>query len=176
MRMSLLNAVERACARLAPFGWRDLLLQHGLDITSATLREELAKPLQINRTLSGFEDFSVSAMHGIAPGRPADSLLFHAFASPNVSTGARGETLTVFPTAAEIEQVLNYVYGAVPPTLEAFGDQILAIAVFAYEYRPQPETVHRRHADLCFSTRRRRQGWNSGCALRSATTGVLALR
>ncbi|MGY2146982.1 hypothetical protein ACW9I5_30315 [Pseudomonas azotoformans] len=149
--MSLLNAVERACARLAPFGWRDLLLQHGLDITSATLREELAKPLQINRTLSGFEDFSVSAMHGIAPGRPADSLLFHALASPNVSTGARGETLTVFPTAAEIEQVLNYVYGAVPPTLEAFGDQILAIAVFAYEYRPQPETVHRRHADLCFS-------------------------
>lgn len=149
--MSLLNAVERACTRLAPFGWRDLLLLHGLDITSGTLREELANPLRINRTLPGFEDFSDSAMRGIEPGRPADSLLFHAFASPNVSTNIRGEALTEFPTAAEIEQVLNYVYGAVPPSLETFGDQQLAIAVFAYEYRPQPETVHRRQADLCFS-------------------------
>lgn len=113
--MSLLNAVERACTRLAPFGWRDLLLLHGLDITSGTLREELAQPLQINRTLAGFEDFSVSAMRGIEPGRPADSLLFHAFASPNVSTDIRGEALTEFPTVAEIEQVLNYVYGAAPP-------------------------------------------------------------
>lgn len=31
------------------------------------------------------------------------------------------------------------------------GEAQLAIAVFAYEYRPYAETVHRRQADLCFS-------------------------
>lgn len=30
------------------------------------------------------------------------------------------------------------------------GDN-LAIVVFATEYRPAPETVHRKHADICFS-------------------------
>ncbi|MGR3887737.1 hypothetical protein [Pseudomonas sp. 1152_12] len=153
--MSLISDVERACTRLAPAGWRDLLLYHGLDITSVTLREELAKPLQIDRTHPGFEDFSADGVRGIEAGRPADSLLLHAFACPNVTTGVMGRALTAFPTAAEIEQLLNYVYGAHPPHIEALqvlaGDAPLGIAVFAYEYRPQPETVHGRQADLCFS-------------------------
>ena len=72
-----------------------------------------------------------------------------------MATAVKGKTLTAFPTAAEIEHVLNYVYGAAPPTLEALqqlaGEAQLAIAVFAYEYRPYAETVHRRQADLCFS-------------------------
>lgn len=153
--MSLIAAVERACTRLAPAGWRELLLHHGLDITSTTLRDELAKPLHINRTLPGFEDFSAGALRGVEAGSPADSLLLHAFASPNVTTGVKGETLTVYPTAAEIEDLLNYVYGAVPPSLATLrqqaGDSPLALVVFAYEYRPQPDTVHQRQADLCFS-------------------------
>ncbi len=153
--MPLISDVEHACTRLAPAGWRDLLMHHGLDITSTSLREELARPLQIDRTQAGFEDFSADATRGIEPGRPADSLLFHAFASPNVVTGVNGETLTAFPTAAEIEHILNYVYGATPPTLAALqqraGEAPLAIAVFAYEYRPYAETVHSRQADLCFS-------------------------
>lgn len=153
--MSLINAVEHACARLASAGWRDLLLHHGLDITSPTLREELAKPLQINRTLPGFEDFSPDGTRGIEARHPARSLLFHAFASPDVTCGVNGEMLTAYPTPAEIEQLLNYVYGAVPPSLEALREQAgeapLAIVVFAYEYRPQPETVHQYQADLCFS-------------------------
>ncbi|WP_248750519.1 hypothetical protein [Pseudomonas sp. MWU15-20650] len=153
--MSLISAVERACTRLAPAGWRDLLLHHGLDITSATLREELAKPLHVDRTHPGFEDFSTEGIRGVEAGRPAASLLFHAFASPNVTSGAKGEALTAFPTPAELEHILNYVYGAKPPSLEALrleaGGAELALAVFAYEYRPQPETVHGRQADLCFS-------------------------
>nr|WP_256344061.1 hypothetical protein [Pseudomonas costantinii] len=151
----MISDVERACTRLAPAGWRALLLHHGLDITSATLHEELAKPLQINRTHPGFEDFSSDGNRGIEAGRPADSLLFHAFASPNVTTGVKGEVLSAFPTAAEIEHILNYVYGVDPPNLETLrqlaGDAELAIAVFAYEYRPKPETVHGCRADLCFS-------------------------
>ena len=153
--MSLINAIERACARLAPAGWRDLLLQHGLDITSAALREELAKPLHINRTLPGFEDFAADGTRGVEAGRPAASLLFHAFASPNVTTGMSGEALASYPTAAEIEQLLNCVYAAAKPSLETLRQQAgqapLAIVVFAYEYRPLPQTVHQHHADLCFS-------------------------
>lgn len=149
--MSLISHVEHLCARLAPAGWRELLLQHGLDIGAANLPEELRKPLQIDRTLPGFEDFSLTATQGIQPARPADSLLFHALASPNVL----GHGLSAFPTAGEIEHVLNYVYGAARTTLEALqqqaGEAKLAVVVFAYEYRPQPETVHKRQADLCFS-------------------------
>ena len=153
--MSLINAVERACARLAPAGWHELLLQHGLDITSAALREELAKPLHINRTLPGFEDFSADGIRGIEAGRPAASLLFHAFASPNVTCAIQGEALRAYPTPAEIEHLLNYVYACAKPSLHTLQQQAgaapLAIAVFAYEYRPRPDTVHQRHADLCFS-------------------------
>lgn len=153
--MSLINEVERACARLAPAGWHDLLLQHGLDITSAALREELAKPLNINRTLPGFEDFSTDGVCGVEAGRPTDSLLFHAFASPNVTTGIKGQALDAYPTPAEIEHLLNYVYASATSSLETLrqlaGGAPLAIAVFAYEYRPRPETVHQRQADLCFS-------------------------
>lgn len=105
--------------------------------------------------MKGFEDFCENGLRGIEPGYPAASLLLHAFASPNVTTDAHGEALTDFPTAAEIEHILHYVYGAIPPSLDTLREQAadapLAIVVFAYEYRPQPETVHRQQADLCFS-------------------------
>ncbi|PRA23237.1 hypothetical protein [Pseudomonas poae] len=153
--MSLISHVEQLCQRLAPRGWRDLLLRHGLDITAVPLEDELAKPLPIDRSLQGFEDFSIDGAQGIKASRPAESLLFHALASPNVLTGPNGIPLTSFPTAAEIEHVLNYVYGVTPPSLAALEQQAggapLAIVTFAYEYRPQPETVHKRQADLCFS-------------------------
>lgn len=153
--MSLISHVQHTCQRLAPAGWRNLLLQHGLDISAANLAEELAKPLPVDRSLPGFEDFSLAATQGIHPSNPAQSLLFHAFASPNVLVGVNGQPLTRFPTAAEIEHVLNYVYGVAPPSLAALQQQAgaapLAIVTFAYEYRPQPETVHKRQADLCFS-------------------------
>lgn len=92
---------------------------------------------------------------GIEPDRPARSLLFHALASPNVVTGVEAEPLGAFPSLAEMEAVENYVFGVEPPSVEdlvtRFPHAVIAVAVFATEYRPGAQTVHRRHADLCFS-------------------------
>ncbi|NMG20050.1 hypothetical protein [Brasilonema bromeliae] len=150
--MSLIEDVKKVCDRLAPLGWRDLLLAHGVDITAANLKQELTKELpNINRTIKGFEDFAFEGKRGIESGNPARSLLFHAFASPNVVS----ENLREYPTLGEIEVIENYVYGVQPPSLEDLRvraqGQLLAIVVFAYEYRPASETVQRKHADLCFS-------------------------
>ncbi|NJM95711.1 MAG: hypothetical protein HC792_06030, partial [Acaryochloridaceae cyanobacterium CSU_5_19] len=100
-------------------------------------------------------DFAEEGQRGIEPRNPARSLLFHAMASPNVVLDAAGRPLASFPRQEELEKLENYVFGVQPPTLLDLINQaqadFLAIAVFATEYRPGPETVHRRHADLCFS-------------------------
>jgi hypothetical protein len=151
----LLDTVAAACARLAPAGWRDLLLEHGLDVAAADLRAELLKPLAIRRALPGFEDFAGEGTRAIEPRRPDRSLLLHAFASPNVLAGASGAPLGAFPTIDEIVAVENLVFGIAPPSLPElaarFPGTLMAVAVFATEYRPGPETVHRRHAELCFA-------------------------
>lgn len=74
--MSLIEQVRQICNRLAEHGWRDLFLQHGLDITAANLKQELLKAIhaKINRKLKGFEDFSLEGTRGIEPGHPARSL------------------------------------------------------------------------------------------------------
>jgi hypothetical protein len=153
--MALLDDVKRMCDRLAPLGWRDLLLQQGLDITAANLKQELTKDLVIQRNLPGFADFALEGKRGIEAGSPARSLLYHTFASPNVVQGARGANLTGFPTLAELETLENYVFGIQPPSLNDLRVRaqggLLAIVVFASEYRPSPETPHRKHADLCYS-------------------------
>ncbi|NSX07144.1 hypothetical protein HTX81_00955 [Pseudomonas lini] len=155
--MSLLEAVEGVCARLATDeGWHALLLRHELDIKARPLEAELKRTLTVDRTAKGFEDFSLSGQRGIEARNPSRSLLFHALASPNVITDPNGKALELYPTAAEIETVLNYVYGVEPPSLTGLQQQAgegtaLAIVVFAAEYRPKPDTVHRKHADLCFS-------------------------
>ena len=142
--------------RLAPFGWRDLLLAHGLDITATNLKQELTKELpNINRNIPGFEDFAGEGKRGIEPGNPARSLLFHAFGSPNVVLNAQSTNSQAYPTLAELEIIENFVYGVQPPSLQDLQvraqGQLLAIVVFASEYRPGSETVHRKHADVCFS-------------------------
>ena len=155
----LLDAVAAACHRLAPAGWRDLLLRvsgNALDLNAGDLGAALAQPLaRIDRTVPGFEDFALEGSRGIEPGSPARSLLFHALASPNVFQNGAGQTLAAFPTPAEIEAVENYVYGARPPSLDELraraGDHPLAVVVFALEYRPGPETVAGKHADVCFA-------------------------
>lgn len=160
--LALIDDVKQICNRLAPHGWKELFLAHGLNITAADLETELGKELtNINRDISGFEDFSLAGKRAIESGKPARSLLFHAFASPNVVKGADGSNLAEFPTLAEIETIENYVYGKNPPTLpslkdKAANDDEIAIVVFASEYRPAPETVgnkpeDRKHADMCFS-------------------------
>lgn len=155
----LLDAVAAVCHRLAPAGWRDLLLRvsgNELDLTAGDLGAALTRSLpHIDRHVPGFEDFALEGARGIEPGSPARSLLFHALASPNVFQDGAGHTLAAFPTPAEIEAVENYVYGVQPPSLDEVraraGGNPLAVVVFAFEYRPGPETVAGKHADLCFS-------------------------
>src|SRR5215217_5937547 len=66
---SLIDQVTAVCQRLAPEGWRDLLLavsHDELDITTADLSTMLSQPLsQIDRTIPGFEDFALEGTRGI---------------------------------------------------------------------------------------------------------------
>lgn len=153
--MVLIDQVKAICNRLASTGWQNLLLHHGLDIQALDLAHELRKPLQIDRTTAGFEDFSLKGTRGIEPGKPAQSLLYHALACANVTIDAGANPLQAYPTAAELETVLDLVYGMEPPSLEQLKERAqgapLAVVVFATEYRPAPDTVHQSQADLCFS-------------------------
>ena len=158
--MALIDDVKALCDRLAPLGWQDLLLKvtgGQLDIlkpTSAGLKTELTKTLTaIDRTVTGFTDFALSGTSAITAGSPANSLLYHALASPNVTTGLSG-----FPTLKDIETVENYVFGVQPPTLASLktkagltGSRRLSVVLFAYEYRPARDTCTRRQADMVFS-------------------------
>lgn len=154
----LIDRVAAACARLEKAGWADLLACHGLAIGAADLESELRRPLQVDRSQPGFGDFALEGVRAIEPGQPSHSLLLHALASPDVR-GHRGtggfEALQDYPTLAEIEAVENYVFGASPPSIENLRAKAdgapLAIVVFASEYRAGPDTVHRRHADMCYA-------------------------
>ena len=153
--MSLIEEVRAICARLAPQGWGALLDRHGLDITKADLRAELDRELPaIDRTAPGFEDFAFEGRRGIEPGAPDRSLLYHALASPNVLQ-VDGADFAAYPSLRDLEVIENYVFGAHPRSLRDVsamaGGDLLAIVVFATEYRPAADSVHRKHAELCFS-------------------------
>jgi hypothetical protein len=160
--MPLISDVKAVCDRLGTAGWRDLLLAvttDQLDIsqaTSAALEVELGKQLPgIDRRQPGFEDFSRDGTRGVTPTVPAQSLLYHAFASPNVLNDAAGIKLRSFPTLRELEVVENYVFGAQTLSLDDLlhkaGQDELAVVVFAYEYRPARDTCSGLQADLTFS-------------------------
>lgn len=153
--MALIEQVKNICIRLAPAGWRNLLLHHGIDILAPDLQSELRKIIHADRTLPGFEDFALAGTRGIEPGKPAQSLLYHAFAHANVTMDARHNPLQAYPSPAELETLMNYVYGCQPPSLQQLKERAnggpLAVVVFAVEYRPAPDTVHKVQADLCFS-------------------------
>ncbi len=127
---SLIEDVNSACRRLAPLGWRQLLLDAtagGLDITSNDLAAELTKDLpQIDRSFPGFGDFTLAGRRAIEAGRPERSLLYHALASPTVVADRTSTELRGFPTLAEIEAVENYVYGVSPPSLDDARQRAMA--------------------------------------------------
>ncbi|MGC4094883.1 MAG: hypothetical protein QM756_44590 [Polyangiaceae bacterium] len=153
--MALIDEVKKLCSRLGPAGWERLFARHGLDIRNPDLAAELARPLaSINRSLAGFEDFAAEATRGVEPGVPARSLLYHAFASLNVQSSPE-LPLTEFPSPRELEVLENYVFAAWRPSLSELtgiaGDRLMAVVAFSCEYRPGVDTVHRKHADLCFS-------------------------
>jgi len=160
---ALVAQVGAACMRLAPLGWRDMLLKvtgGQFDLTAANLGAELSKTLTaIDRSQPGFGDFNSAGTRGVSPGQPDLSLLYHAFAAPTVVTGADGKTpLGGFPTLAEIATLENYIYAAANADLakirtqaRAVGGQDLAIVVYALEYRNVSQSVGGRAAQLCFS-------------------------
>lgn len=155
----LIDRVAQALKRLANAGWAELFATHGLNILADNLAEELSRPLCVDWTAPGFEDFARESRQGIEPGQPSLSLVYHAFASPRVIEyiGDDGSVVPLrdFPTLSEIECVEDYVYAARHISLEdcrALADGThLAIVVYALEYRPAVGTVHRKHADFCFS-------------------------
>jgi hypothetical protein len=168
--MPLVQDVGRILKRLAPAGWRELLLkvtEGQLDIAATDLKRELTKQLSfIDRKREGFQDFAGEGTRAIEPGWPALSLLYHALASPSVIRNARGKPLKIFPNLADMDVIENYIF-----SLDGFSAAALktrakemAVIVFACEYRPAKDTVHQKHADLCFS--------RIGVA-RSGTTGPL---
>lgn len=158
--LKLLDKVAVILGDLASFGWAEVLMQHGLDITSKDLEHELTRPLSnIVRTAAGFEGFTSEGTRGIEAGRPAMSLLWHALASPNVTSfideNGIEKPIKRFPEPVELEVIENFVYGINPPTIDELraraGDAPLAIVVFAQEFRPAINTAHRLHSDMCYS-------------------------
>ena len=163
----LLEQTREILTRLADSGWHKVFLQHGLDIKKPNLKSEFDRSLtKIKRKCPGFEDFAVNGVRGIEHGKPALSLLYHGFASPNVTgyidSGSRIE-VSKYPTPGELEVLENFVYGFKPelsskPELstlekirEQIGDADWAIVVYAKEYRIASNTPHRKHADMCYS-------------------------
>jgi hypothetical protein len=80
-----------------------------LDITAPDLARELAKPVAVDRSYAGFGDFALAGKRGIEPGRPDESLLYHALAAQTVVSDPAGRPLGGFPTIEEIETVENYI-------------------------------------------------------------------
>jgi hypothetical protein len=156
--MSLIDDVKTICDRLAPLGWRDLLLavtNNSLDISQPTttkLKSALKTPVgSIDRSKKGFEDFNQIGIQGITPGSPSNSLLFHALASPQVhptATGMPSPVPTNYPTLDELDAIENFIYSLVADRSD-LSDAI--VAVFAYQYREGSRTTHLRHADFAFS-------------------------
>lgn len=155
--MALVEDVRKVLNRLVPGGWRQLFLdltKGELDITSKGLERKLTQHLPfINRGMQGFQDFAVEGHKAIEPGWPSLSLLYHALASPSVVRDGKGKTLSKFPTLAELDTLENYIF-----SLRAFSkaelkahSPKLEVVVFSCEYRPAQDTVHQKHADLCFS-------------------------
>jgi hypothetical protein len=154
---SLIDQLETIRHRLAPLGWRSMMLAvtgGELDITAPDLAHELAKQVPIDRSYPGFGDFALAGHRGIEPGRPDESLLYHAFAAPTVVSDPAGHMLGGFPTIAEIDIIENYIYAARAATLDALhaaSNGLLAITTFALHYRSAPDSVSGKHAQLCFS-------------------------
>ncbi|MFL6388894.1 MAG: hypothetical protein ACJ71U_15535 [Terriglobales bacterium] len=152
--MNLLEQMYRLCGELINTGWDDVLQGiAGLNLKQKNpqdLAKELARPLQIKPNQRP-SDLAASACRAVEPGKPAQSFLYHVLASPGfTSTRIQG-----YPTHDQLEVVENYIYGLAFPSIadlrQQAGGADLAIVVFVSEYRPGSQTVHRKHADMCFS-------------------------
>ncbi|MEM7473969.1 MAG: hypothetical protein AAF483_03195 [Planctomycetota bacterium] len=162
--MALKDEVFGICQQLGPKGWTDLLKkvtndQLNLDqVTADALEQNLLQPIaQLLPNATGFGDFSQTDPRGISPGNPAGSLLYHALCSPLVTAKADGSSFAgdEFASPEQLAAIENYIFALRNATLSQLratwlGNR-MAIVVFTSSYRPAGETVHRKHADLCFS-------------------------
>jgi hypothetical protein len=161
--VALVNDVKIICDRLAALGWRSLLRKVTADVldikqsSPAKLQTALTTQLaSIDRTIPGFEDFNPVGDQAVVAGRPSESLLYHALASPLVTRDDEGRLLRGFASPAELDVLENYIFSLVAVSLQEFirqqgGASKVAVVVFASEYRPASSTVDGRHADLTFS-------------------------
>jgi hypothetical protein len=161
--MALINSVLETCRRLAPLGWGQLLTRHGLNLDSKTLRNahtlrrELEKKLNVDRSAPGFEDFWPDGEQAIHAGRPSRSLLYHAFASPLVHPASRGTVkASSYPSLEELDTLENFIYGQ---SRVSFSDLVpsktsssqLVVAVFAYQYRIGARSANGKFASTVLS-------------------------
>lgn len=156
--MSPIDKVWGDVAQLASAGWDDLFERIGIDVESNDPAGELERVVAVDRDVPGFGDFATDFAAFVEPGDPTRSLLFHAFASPNVGVDA-----DTHPTLEQIDTLENYVYAAGNASIEDVAVRAagalgldpaaleLAIATFAVNYRPEAATPHGKYADLCFS-------------------------
>lgn len=179
--MALIDEVKAICGRLAGKEWGDVFARHGLNLAAGDLEKELERKLpRIDRTVPGFEDFTLEGIRAIEPGSPARSLLYHALASPEVTRDACGQELTFFPTLAELDTIENYLWArrfiSLTRLIKETAGAPVAVVVFASEYRPAPATVHRKHADKCFSRTGVARVGNAGHYYQPSTRGFLPFR
>jgi len=139
--------------------WGPYFEKAGLDLHNLdrhNLHERLTAQINIDFNVEGLEELSRDCRRGIEPGEPALSLLYHVMASPYVNPQwIRKPDKDNYPTIEDLEIIENLVYSSANMTLDKLRDQAagreLAIVMFAYEYAPAVDTVHKCHADLCFS-------------------------
>lgn len=154
--MALINDVKTVCDRLAPRGWRDLLLRltdQELDIQQASateLQAVLTRPLNTIDRTGGLADFDRYGRQAVTGGQPSRSLLYHTLASPSVHPTADGSPTDRdhYPTLSELDVLENFIYSLVSDRTD-LDDTF--VAVFAYQYRVGSRTSHFRHADLAYS-------------------------
>lgn len=162
--MALKDEVFGICQQLGPLGWTDLLKRvtnNQLNLDQATaddLEQILLQPLtQVLPNVTGFGDVSRTEPRGINPGNPPGSILYHALCSPLVTSKADGSSFAEneFATPEQIATIENYIFALRKASLSqlqaTWSGNRMAIVVFSSSYRPAGETVHRKHADLCFS-------------------------
>src|ERR1700733_5923513 len=105
--------------------WHNLLCEAGLNLPTSSEDDflgALCRPVRVDRTVPGFEDFDQMGERGVYPSDPAQSLLYHAFASSNVSN-YREQSLQDFPTLDEISALENLIYSLAKLSFEDLIDR-----------------------------------------------------
>ena len=160
--MGIANQVWQLWNKKLKANWEDFFCRVGLDLRSARTPDDFVERLtthipaeRIPFDRFGLEDLSKQCCRGIEPADPAGSLFYHVLASPRVVLRGVSPSDETYPTIADLEIVENLVYATARRTVQSLielaGRRSLAIVVFAYEYVPAADTVHHKHADLCFS-------------------------